>query len=96
MPQLPTRVTPPGERTLRVHVHVDRDSPLKSARAMMVLTQVKRMGRLMACQPVEADLRSGGFEDEFTVTFATSSTPESVQDTLSSIRDVTSVEVQVV
>jgi hypothetical protein len=63
---------------------------------MMVLTQVKRMGRLMACQPVEADLRSGGFEDEFTVTFATSSTPESVQDTLSSIRDVTSVDVQIV
>jgi two-component system chemotaxis sensor kinase CheA len=80
---------------LRVSVKVDRDSPLKSVRAMMVLTQVKRIGRLIACQPVEADLRSGGFEDEFVVTFATSSTPEAVQDTLTSIRDVTSVNVQV-
>jgi len=79
-----------------VRVKVDRDSPLKSARAMMVLTQVKRMGRLIACQPVEADLRSGGFEDVFTVTLATASTPETVQDTLTSIRDVTSVDVQVV
>ena len=86
---------PPSERTLRVRVKVDRDSPLKSARAMMVLTQAKRMGRLIACQPVEADLRSGGFEDEFTVTFATVSTPETVQDTLTSIRDVKSVQVQV-
>jgi hypothetical protein len=86
---------PPSERTLRVRVKVDRDSPLKSARAMMVLTQAKRMGRLIACQPVEADLRSGGFEEEFTVTFATASTPETVQDTLTSIRDVKSVDVQV-
>ena len=62
----------------------------------MVLTQVKRIGQIMACQPVEADLRSGGFEDEFTVTVATSSAPETVQDTLASIRDVTSVDVQVV
>ena len=95
-PQPPVSVTPPGEKTLRVRVKVDRDSPLKSARAMMVLTQVKRMGRLIACQPVEADLRSGGFEDVFTVTLATASTPETVQDTLTSIRDVTSVDVQVV
>ena len=62
----------------------------------MVLTQVKRIGRLLACQPVEADLRSGGFEDEFTVTFATSSTPATVQDALTSIRDVKSVDIQVV
>ena len=95
-PRPPVSVTPPGEKTLRVRVKVDRDSPLKSARAMMVLTQVKRMGRLIACQPVEADLRSGGFEDVFTVTLATTSTPETVQDTLTSIRDVTSVDVQVV
>lgn len=94
--QPPANVTPSSERTMRVRVQVDRDSPLKSARAMMVLTQVKRMGRLIACQPVEADLRSGGFEDEFTVTFATSSTPETVQDTLTSIRDVKSVDIQVV
>ncbi len=94
-PQPPVSATLPSERTLRVRVKVDRDSPLKSARAMMVLTQAKRMGRLIACQPVEADLRSGGFEDEFTVTFATSSTPETVQDTLTSIRDVKSVDVQV-
>jgi chemotaxis protein histidine kinase CheA len=94
-PQPLASATPPSERTLRVRVKVDRDSPLKSARAMMVLTQAKRMGRLIACQPVEADLRSGGFEDEFTVTFATSSTPETVQDTLTSIRDVKSVDVQV-
>jgi chemotaxis protein histidine kinase CheA len=90
-----TRTLPSSEKTLRVSVKVDRDSPLKSVRAMMVLTQVKRIGRLIACQPVEADLRSGGFEDEFVVTFATSSTPEAVQDTLTSIRDVTSVNVQV-
>jgi hypothetical protein len=94
--QPPASVTPSSERTLRARVQVDRDSPLKSARAMMVLTQVKRIGRLLSCQPVEADLRSGGFEDEFTVTFATSSAPETVQDTLASIRDVTSVDIQVV
>ena len=95
-PQPPASVTPSSERTLRVRVQVDRDSPLKSARAMMVLTQVKRIGRLLACQPVEADLRSGGFEDEFTVTVATSSALETVQDTLASIRDVKSVDIQVV
>ena len=61
---------------------------------MMVLTQIKRVGQIIACQPVEADLRSGGFEDEFEVTFTTRSDPETVRAALVSIRDVTNVLVQ--
>ena len=61
---------------------------------MMVLTQIKRVGQIIACQPVEADLRSGGFEDEFAVTFTTLSDPETVRAALVSIHDVTNVLVQ--
>jgi GAF domain-containing protein len=87
---------PAGEKTLRVRVRLDGNSPLKSARAMMVLAHVKRVGRIVACLPVEADLRSGGFRDEFTVTCSTASDPSSVRTALAAIRDVTGVEVQVV
>lgn len=87
---------PTEEKTLRVRVTLDGNSPLKSARAMMVLAHVKRVGRVIACQPVEADLRSGGFEDEFSVTFATSSEPSAVRAALMAIRDVISVEAQVI
>ncbi len=87
---------PAGEKTLRVRVTLDGNSPLKSARAMMVLAHVKRAGRVIACYPVEADLRSGGFQDEFTVTFATSSEPSAVRAALMAIRDVISVEVEVI
>jgi GAF domain-containing protein len=83
-------------KMLRVRVKLDNNSPLKSARAMMVLSHVKRVGRIIACQPVEADLRSGGFEDEFTVTFSTTSDPSAVRSALTSIRDVIGVEVQVI
>ena len=85
-----------GDKTLKVKVKLDGNTPLKSARAMMVLSHIKRVGRIVACQPVEADLRSGGFADEFTVTFATPSDPASVRSALSAIRDVVSVEVQVI
>jgi hypothetical protein len=75
-------------------VRLRRDTPLKPARAMMVLMQIKRVGQIVACQPVEADLRSGGFEDEFTVRFTTTSKPEVVRAALSAIPDVTSVDVR--
>jgi GAF domain-containing protein len=87
---------PAGEKTLQVRVKLDGASPLKSARAMMVLAHVKRVGRVVTCLPVEADLRSGGFQDEFTVTFSTSSEPSSVRAALTAIRDVINVQVQVV
>ena len=93
---IPATVVPPSAsgRTLTAQVQLDHHTPLKAARAMMVLTQIKRVGQIIACQPVEADLRSGGFEDEFAVTFTTISDPETVRAALVSIRDVTNVFVQ--
>jgi len=95
-PPIPATVVPSTSngRTLTAQVQLDPHTPLKAARAMMVLTQIKRVGQIVACQPVEADLRSGGFEDEFTVTFTTLSDPETVRAGLASIRDVTNVLVQ--
>ena len=95
-PKASTPIAPPPSngRTLTAQVQLDRHTPLKAARAMMVLTQIKRVGQIIACQPVEADLRSGGFEDEFAVTFTTLSDPEAVRAALVSIRDVTNVLVQ--
>jgi len=95
-PKASTPIAPPPSngRTLTAQVQLDRHTPLKAARAMMVLTQIKRVGQIIACQPVEADLRSGGFEDEFEVTFTTLSDPETVRAALVSIRDVTNVLVQ--
>lgn len=87
---------PASEKTLRVQIKLDGGSPLKSARAMMVLAHVKRVGRVVACLPVEADLRSGGFEDEFTVTFSTASEPSAIRAALAAIRDVLSVDAQVI
>lgn len=85
-----------GGEMMLVKVRLRRDTPLKPARAMMVLMQIKRVGQIVACQPVEADLRSGGFEDEFTVRFTTTSKPEVVRAALSAIPDVTSVDVSAV
>jgi GAF domain-containing protein/HPt (histidine-containing phosphotransfer) domain-containing protein len=85
-----------GAQMLLAKVKIRRDTPLKPARAMMVLMQIKRVGQIVACQPVEADLRSGGFEDEFTVRFTTTSKPEVVRAALSAIPDVTSVDVSAV
>lgn len=85
---------PPGAGTLIAQVRLNRDTPLKTARAMMVLMQIKRVGQVVSCQPVEADLRSGGFEDEFTVTFTTSSEPEAVRAALAAIPDAVSVDVR--
>jgi GAF domain-containing protein len=95
-PKTSTPIAPPPSngRTLTAQVQLDRHTPLKAARAMMVLTQIKRVGQIIACQPVEADLRSGGFGDEFEVTFTTLSDPETVRAALVSIRDVTNVLVQ--
>jgi len=95
-PPISATVVPPSSngRTLTAQVQLDHHTPLKAARAMMVLTQIKRVGQIIACQPVEADLRSGGFEDEFEVTFTTLSDPETVRTALASIRDVTNVLVQ--
>ena len=92
-PATSAHIAPPPSngRTLTAQVQLDRHTPLKAARAMMVLTQIKRVGQIIACQPVEADLRSGGFEDEFEVTFTTLSDPETVRAALVSIRDVTNV-----
>jgi two-component system chemotaxis sensor kinase CheA len=95
-PKTSTPIAPPPSngRTLTAQVQLDRHTPLKAARAMMVLTQIKRVGQIIVCQPVEADLRSGGFEDEFEVTFTTLCEPETVRASLVSIRDVTNVLVQ--
>jgi len=95
-PNASTPIAPPPSngRTLTAQVQLDRHTPLKAVRAMMVLTQIKRVGQIIACQPVEADLRSGGFEDEFEVIFTTLSDPETVRAALASIRDVTNVLVQ--
>ena len=87
-----TRGTPSGAQTLLAQVRLNRDTPLKTARAMMVLMQIKRVGQIVACQPVEADIRSGGFEDQFAVTFTTSSKPESVRAALAAIPDVVDVQ----
>ncbi len=78
---------------LSAQIRLKRDTPLKPARAMMVLMQIKRVGQIVSCQPVEADLRSGGFDDEFIVQFTTFSRPEAVRAVLAAIPDVTSVEV---
>jgi chemotaxis protein histidine kinase CheA len=88
--------TSAGAQMLIAEVRIRRDTPLKPARAMMVLMQIKRVGQIVACQPVEADLRSGGFEDEFTVRFTTTSKPDVVRAALSAIPDVTSVDVNAV
>jgi HPt (histidine-containing phosphotransfer) domain-containing protein len=87
-----TRGMPSGAQTLLAQVRLNRDTPLKTARAMMVLMQIKRVGQVVACQPVEADIRSGGFEDQFAVTFTTSSKPESVRAALAAIPDVVDVQ----
>jgi hypothetical protein len=90
-----TRGMPSGAQTLLAQVRLNRDTPLKTARAMMVLMQIKRVGQIVACQPVEADIRSGGFEDQFAVTFTTSSKPESVRAALAAIPDVVDVRMSV-
>jgi hypothetical protein len=79
---------PSGAQMMLAQVRLKRDTPLKPARAMMVLMQIKRVGQIVACQPVEADLRSGGFEDEFTVRF-TDQQARVVRAALSAIPDVT-------
>jgi hypothetical protein len=89
-------VIPASEKRLKVRVQLDPRTPLKPARAMMVLTHIKRIGRIAACEPVEADLRSGGFADEFTVTFSTDSEPASVRAALLAIRDVLDVETHLI
>jgi two-component system chemotaxis sensor kinase CheA len=87
---------PLGGQTLLAQVRLNRDTALKTARAMMVLMQIKRVGQIVACQPVEADIRSGGFEDQFMVTFTTSSKPEAVQTALAAIPDVVDVRISAV
>jgi|GEM_PF-4785159 len=87
------RGAPAGAQALLAQVRLNRDTALKTARAMMVLMQIKRVGQIVACQPVEADIRSGGFEDQFTVTFTTSSKPEAVRAALAAIPDVVDVRV---
>jgi two-component system chemotaxis sensor kinase CheA len=89
------RGMPVGAQTLLAQVRLNRDTALKTARAMMVLMQIKRVGQIVACQPVEADIRSGGFEDRFMVTFTTSSKPEVMRAALAAIPDVVDVSVSV-
>lgn len=84
---------PPGSPTFDVRISLAPDCQLKAVRAIVILAQLRRIGKIVACQPDEATLRAGRIEGEFAITLVTDRSPADVQSMLASIADVAKVDV---
>lgn len=84
---------PPGSPTFDVRISLTPDCQLKAVRAIVILAQLRRIGKIVACQPDEATLRAGRIEGQFSITLATDRSPADVQSLLVSMADVAKVDV---
>ncbi|MBN1888930.1 MAG: Hpt domain-containing protein [Thermoflexales bacterium] len=79
--------------TFQVHVSLSPDCQLKAVRAIVILAQLRRIGKIVACQPEEQLLRTGHVNSEFVITLATNQSAAQVQSLVAAIADVDRVEV---
>lgn len=79
---------------LQVRIELTPDCQLKAVRAMVILAQLRRLGKVLACRPEESALRTGRIEGEFVISVATEQPPAEVQAAIASIADVARVQVQ--
>ncbi len=82
-----------GKKIFLVEVYLKKDSPLKSARAFLVLNQLKLLGEVIKSIPSEIMLREGKVSIPFKVIVATSLKKEFIRDKVLSIIDVEKVEI---
>jgi uncharacterized membrane protein YfbV (UPF0208 family) len=79
--------------TLQVRISLLADCKLKAVRAIVILAQLRRIGKIVACQPEEQLLRAGHIDSEFVITLATNTSAAHVQSIVAAIADVDRVEV---
>jgi two-component system chemotaxis sensor kinase CheA len=79
---------------LQARVQLSPRCQLKAVRAMVILAQLRRIGKVLSCQPDEPTLRTGHIQGEFFVMLTTGRSPAEVQAMLESLGDVTQAEVR--
>ncbi len=90
-----TEIRTPQAAASKLHVRVSLSPTCqtKAMRAMVILAQLKRMGKVQSSQPDEQTLRAGRVEGELIFTLATSAPAAEVQASIASLADVAEVRV---
>lgn len=77
----------------RVEVHLTKDSPMKGARAFLILNRAMNIGEIVKVSPPEEALREEEFEASFEFLLATPETQEFIQSELSKILEIEKVQI---
>lgn len=76
-----------------VTIRISEDSPMKSARAFMVVSQFETAGELILTEPSIDDLEAGNFETDFNVLFLTKESKKEVEESVLMISEIEEVVV---
>lgn len=82
-------------KVLLVRVYLKEEAPLKAARALLILDDIKELGRIVSVNPPEGDIKSGILLDgrAFEVLVETSEEPRKVEETIRAHVEVEKVEI---
>ncbi len=90
-PSAPAVAAPAGAGQL-VHVALAPESPLKGARAMIILQRMETLGRVHAVEPPSAALEADDFDGRFAFRLEAEAAPDLVEQEVRSAGDVERVE----
>ncbi|MDW7732981.1 MAG: chemotaxis protein CheA [Methanolobus sp.] len=74
-------------------VTLDESCVLKSARSTLVLINISKIGKIIKCIPCESDLEDERFDREFTVTYSTKESDETIAGIIGKIAEVKNIEI---
>jgi two-component system chemotaxis sensor kinase CheA len=86
-------VSAPAGAGQAVQVTLAPESPLKGARALIILQQVGTLGRVLAVEPPAAAMEADEFDGRFTFRLETEASEEAVEQAIRSSGDVERVEI---
>jgi len=82
----------PGESGYTLAVLVDPDCAFKGVRGFMVVRNLEKLGRLLACRPGYREVEAGAFAEGFELDLATQAPVESLRKACLKVLEVSDVE----
>ncbi|MEL7659242.1 MAG: chemotaxis protein CheA, partial [Bacillota bacterium] len=85
-----------GYQAYLVKVNVDQSCQMKNVRAFLVFDGLQRGGDIIKSSPAAEDIQDGKYDNSFTLVYITQDSIEQVKNTVMSISEIDSVEIQVI
>lgn len=82
-----------GYTCFSVGVQIEKDSPMKAARAFMFLSKLEQVGDILQMKPDAQTMEQGDVEERFTLYFLSKETQETIEQHVAGVSEIVDVEV---